>query len=129
MLSRLAAVARPLLAPRGLRAASGGLSTLAPLAPRARAASGGPSASAIEQMSTAEWEDAFTAATVGLAKMDATTVSYSESALRLRALIRTGLLRHTDLHTKPERFFLAHRILAKHSAKVGPGFWVRFTVR
>jgi hypothetical protein len=62
-------------------------------------------------MSTAEWEDAFTAATVGLAKMDATTVSYSESALRLRALIRTGLLRNTDLHTKPERFFLAHRIL------------------
>ncbi|KAJ1626367.1 acyl-CoA dehydrogenase/oxidase [Pavlovales sp. CCMP2436] len=80
-------------------------------------------------MSTAEWTEKFYAATIGLAKkVDAKAVTYTESADRLRALVRTGLLRHTDLHTNPERFFLAHRILAKHSSEVGPGYWVRFTV-
>jgi acyl-CoA oxidase len=43
-------------------------------------------------------------------------------------LLKTGLLRHTDLIKKPERFFLAHKLLAEHSPQLGPGFWIRFTV-
>ena len=39
-----------------------------------------------------------------------------------------GLLRHTDLNNNPERFFLAHRLLARHAPALGPGFWIRFTV-
>ena len=75
-----------------------------------------------------EWTDAFTRATVGIAEMDPKTIDYATSAQRMRDLLKTGLLRHTDLVDNPERFFLAHRILAKHSSAVGPGFWVRFTV-
>jgi hypothetical protein len=29
--------------------------------------------------------------------------------------VQTGLLRHTDLNNNPERFFLAHRLLARHA--------------
>ena len=77
-----------------------------------------------------EWAAAFTNATVGVADAgDAgTVVDYATSAQRMRELLQTGLLRHTDLRDHPERFFLAHRILAQHSSAVGPGFWVRFTV-
>jgi len=75
-----------------------------------------------------EWAASFTKATVDLAKMDVHTISYQESAERLRTLLKTGLLRHTDLATRPERFFLAHRLLARHAPQLGPGFWVRFTV-
>lgn len=76
------------------------------------------------------WEIQFTRAiqsTVDFQR-DINEVSYLESSERLRSLLRSGLLRHTDLVTHPERFFLAHRILAKHATKIGPGFWVRFTV-
>jgi hypothetical protein len=45
--------------------------------------------------------------------MDIHSISYLESAKRMRALLQTGLLRHTDLNTNPERFFLAHRLLAR----------------
>jgi len=76
----------------------------------------------------AEWSAAFEKATVGVAEMDPTAIDYATSAQRMRDLLRTGLLKHTDLCNNPERFFLAHRILAAHSSKVGPGFWVRFTV-
>lgn len=75
-----------------------------------------------------EWSAAFTEATVGIAEMDPKVVDFATSAQRMRDLLKTGLLRHTDLRDNPERFFLAHRILAKHSSTVGPGFWVRFTV-
>ena len=52
------------------------------------------------------------------------------SSLMLSALPfwQTGLLRHTDLNNNPERFFLAHRLLARHAPALGPGFWIRFTV-
>lgn len=76
----------------------------------------------------AQWAQDFRDATVGVAEMDPTEINYATSAQRLRDLIRSGLLRHTDLRDHPERFFLAHRILAQHSSAVGPGFWVRFTV-
>jgi len=74
------------------------------------------------------WTEAFEQATVGIANMDATAIDHATSAQRMRDLLQTGLLRHTDLRDDPERFFLAHRILATHSSAVGPGFWVRFTV-
>lgn len=82
-------------------------------------------AGAISQMATKDWANEFSKATVDLAKMDVTTISYPESADRLRSLLKTGLLRHTDLHDAPERFFLAHRILARHAPQLGPGFWIR----
>jgi len=75
-----------------------------------------------------KWAQDFTDATVGVALMDPTEIGYDTSAHRLRELLKSGLLRHTDLRDHPERFFLAHRILAQHSSAVGPGFWVRFTV-
>ncbi|CAB9507176.1 Peroxisomal acyl-coenzyme A oxidase 3 [Seminavis robusta] len=75
-----------------------------------------------------QWAHDFTEATVGVAQMDPKEIDYGTSAQRLRELIKSGLLLHTDLRDHPERFFLAHRILAQHSSAVGPGFWVRFTV-
>eukprot|EP00937_MAST-01D_sp_MAST-1D-sp2_P005395 g5395.t1 len=55
-------------------------------------------------------------------------VSHEESADFLRDLVKTGLLKHTDLRDDPARFFEAHRILARHAVEHGPGFWIRFTV-
>ncbi|CAM9113786.1 unnamed protein product [Ectocarpus fasciculatus] len=75
-----------------------------------------------------QWADLFREEVLGVASMDAHTVGYQESAERLRAIVRSGLLLHTDLADKPERFFLAHRLLAEHTPKLGPGFWIRFTV-
>ena len=43
-------------------------------------------------------------------------------------MIRTDLLRGTDLRDDPSKFFEAHRILARHAVEHGPGFWIRFTV-
>ena len=55
-------------------------------------------------------------------------LSYNEAAAKLRTIISTGLLVPTDIVHRPERFFEAHRILARHATRLGPGFWVRFTV-
>jgi acyl-CoA oxidase len=54
--------------------------------------------------------------------------SYQESANALRVIVKSGLLKHTDLRDNPERFFLAHRILAEHAVELGPGHWIRLTV-
>ena len=54
--------------------------------------------------------------------------SFRDSAAQLRALCRTDLVRATDLRDRPERFFEAHRLLARHTVEHGPGFWIRFTV-
>jgi hypothetical protein len=75
-----------------------------------------------------DWAEQFKRATVDLASMDIHGISYEESAKRMRTLLQTGLLKHADLHNNPERFFLAHRLLARHAPKLGPGFWIRFTV-
>lgn len=72
-----------------------------------------------------EWALKFKEATVEVAKMDINAVTYSESAERLRTLLKTGLLQHDDIVKKPERFFLAHKILAQYSPQLGPGFWIR----
>lgn len=71
-----------------------------------------------------EWQDEWIAAT----DFDS-DVTYDQSADQLRQLIRTGLLRFTDLKHNPERFFEAHRLLARHAVEHGPGFWIRFTVQ
>lgn len=60
--------------------------------------------------------------------MDVNQITYAESSQRMRNLLKTGLLLHTDLTHNPERFFLAHRILAEYAPLLGPGFWIRFTV-
>lgn len=78
--------------------------------------------------SQAAWVEKFKAATVDLASMDVENITFQESAQRLRTLLKTGLLKHTDLNDNPERFFLAHRILAEKAPVLGPGFWIRFTV-
>lgn len=55
--------------------------------------------------------------------------SPNESALRLRQLIRSGLLKFADMRDRPEFFFLAHRLLASRSTVLGGGFGIRFTVQ
>jgi len=50
----------------------------------------------------------------------------AQSADVLRSLVRTGLLSFTDMRDAPEKFFLAHRLLA--TVGLG-GFGVRFTVQ
>ena len=71
-----------------------------------------------------KWESDFLAATATIRS----DVAHEESAACLRELVRSGLLRHTDLRDHPERFFKAHRLLARHAVEHGPGFWIRFTV-
>ena len=56
-------------------------------------------------------------------------VSYTDSADFLRALVRKSTLRFTDIRDDPAKFFLAHRLLARHAPEHGPGFWIRFTVQ
>eukprot|EP00729_Bicosta_minor_P023580 gene23580-18820_t len=56
-------------------------------------------------------------------------VTHHESGEQLRKLIGTGLLKFTDLRDDPEKFFHAHRVLARHAVDHGPGFWIRFTVQ
>jgi len=54
--------------------------------------------------------------------------TYQKSSEELRKLIKTGLLRFTDLTNNPARFFEAHRLVVD-PVKRGPGFWIRFTVQ
>lgn len=56
------------------------------------------------------------------------SVSYTESAARMKSLVQSALLRHTDIRECPERFFAAHALLAELATSLGPGFWIRFTV-
>ena len=71
-----------------------------------------------------KWETAFVAAT----DMVNGKMSYGESVEQLRTLSRTGLMSAMDLRNNPSKFFAAHRLLARHAVKHGPGFWIRFTV-
>ena len=72
----------------------------------------------------AEWAAAFKDATDAFSGDD----SHETSAQRMRELVKSGLLRHTDLRDRPDRFFEAHRLLARRAVSEGPGFWIRFTV-
>lgn len=82
----------------------------------------------LDLMTTEHWIENFKKETTDIARMDASTLTYEESANRMRSLLQTGILRHDDITNRPERFFLAHRLLAFHSPQLGPGFWIRFTV-
>jgi len=55
-------------------------------------------------------------------------VPYTQSVMRFRKLLQSGILRHTDIRDNPERFIAAHRLLAELATSLGPGFWIRFTV-
>ncbi|KNC78897.1 hypothetical protein SARC_08691 [Sphaeroforma arctica JP610] len=79
----------------------------------------------IRNMSMKEWKHRWTDAVQHIDHK----LTYTESSDQLRKLIKGGLLRFTDLRDNPERFFEAHRILALHAPKLGPGFWIRFTVQ
>jgi len=65
----------------------------------------------------AEWEKAFLEATADVSGGR----SHADSAAAMRTLLRTGLLRNTDLRDRPDRFFKAHRLLARHAVAHGPG--------
>eukprot|EP01128_Nolandella_sp_AFSM9_P005124 TRINITY_DN2432_c0_g2_i1.p1 TRINITY_DN2432_c0_g2~~TRINITY_DN2432_c0_g2_i1.p1 ORF type:complete len:491 (-),score=115.74 TRINITY_DN2432_c0_g2_i1:96-1496(-) len=52
--------------------------------------------------------------------------SQADSAATLRRVVKSGLISLTDVTEQPERFFLAHRLIAR--ATMGAGFWVRYTV-
>jgi len=56
-------------------------------------------------------------------------MSYQRGAEWLRGILRSGLLSPTDIRDNPERFFLAHKLIAAHATRFGPGFWIRFTVQ
>ena len=72
----------------------------------------------------AEWAASFKDATDAFSGED----SHETSAQRMRELVKSGVLRHTDLRDRPDRFFEAHRLLARRAVSEGPGFWIRFTV-
>jgi acyl-CoA oxidase len=75
----------------------------------------------------AAWRAAWSAK---LAEVLATPASsYADSARRLSALVRTGMLRFEDLVEAPAKFFEAHRLLARAGFDQGPGFSIRFTVQ
>ena len=48
-----------------------------------------------------------------------------QSALEMRKLIKTGVLKFTDMRDRPDLFFLAHRLLA---TRMLGGYGIRFTV-
>jgi len=50
----------------------------------------------------------------------------AQSSAILRRLVRSGLLKYTDMRDAPEKFFLAHRLLS--TVGLG-GFGIRFTVQ
>jgi len=56
-------------------------------------------------------------------------IHYTESADRLRRLLREGPYKLTDLRDAPERFFLSHQRLSEFATRVGPGFGIRYTVQ
>mmetsp|Transcript_22646 Transcript_22646/g.59000 ORF Transcript_22646/g.59000 Transcript_22646/m.59000 type:complete len:372 (-) Transcript_22646:63-1178(-) len=78
----------------------------------------------VDSLSDDEWTSRFLDAT---SHIDSDT-SHKDSAEAMRALVKQGLISYTTLRDYPERFFKAHRLLARHAVEHGPGFWIRFTV-
>lgn len=113
---RLASSARPLLARPLL--ATRPLSTLPPKRNQSTAI--------VDDVDEeAEWDAAF----LEIAdKVYDSSRNHQDSAAGLRQLIKSGLLKHTDLRDRPDRFFRAHRLLGRYAVDHGPGFWIRFTV-
>lgn len=79
----------------------------------------------VDELQGPAWGAAFEKALEGIHG----AMAYQESAGRLRKLLEHGLLKLDDIERAPERFFEAHRLLAKRAPALGSGFWVRFTVQ
>ncbi|GAX79521.1 hypothetical protein CEUSTIGMA_g6962.t1 [Chlamydomonas eustigma] len=75
------------------------------------------------------WEVLFRAHVADLPQTLSQNPNYAEASNRLRNLVRSGILKHSDVHDAPEKFFAAHRILSEYATKLGPGFGIRFTVQ
>ena len=73
-----------------------------------------------------EWARRFRAAIAPVRQL--TAFDHASSTALLRDVASAGLLSLTDVRDNPERFFLAHRLLAAEAAEGAPGFWIRFTV-
>lgn len=56
-------------------------------------------------------------------------LSYIQAAEALRSLINSDLISLTDIQENPKKFFEAHRLIAQNANKLGPGFFIRFTVQ
>jgi alkylation response protein AidB-like acyl-CoA dehydrogenase len=56
-------------------------------------------------------------------------IHYTQSADRLRRLLKEGPLKLTDIHEAPSKFFTAHTVLSEYATRIGPGFGIRFTVQ
>ena len=110
--ARVCALAsRPLMGARPLLGAVRPLSTLPPTRDQSTAIVEPES-----DLDDASWEQAWVEATD---EVYDSSRSFQDSAAGLRQLIKTGLLRHTDLRDRPDRFFAAHRLLARHAVKHG----------
>ena len=82
-------------------------------------------------MTMNQWENAFSKFIINFNinfnnKQD---IIYKNSSDKLRLLLKSNLLELTSLYENPDKFFLAHRIIASNTTKTGPGFWVRVTVQ
>lgn len=82
----------------------------------------GPGSFASEDMGDEAWQDAFLEQTEDIDP----SWTPEESAARLQQLMQDGSLLLTDMQDRPERFFLAHRLLAR---RLVDGFGIRFTVQ
>lgn len=83
------------------------------------------SAEQVAAMSEDAWTDAFNKE----CDLIHGRCDYVESSEMLRVLVKSGLLRFTDLERNPARFFKAHRLLlTPKRIPEGSGFGVRFTV-
>jgi acyl-CoA oxidase len=79
--------------------------------------------------SLAVWVASFRSATADLPSLLGPGASHEAAASRLRRLVRSGILKLTDVRDNPERFFAAHRVLSEFATRLGPGFGIRFTVQ
>eukprot|EP00747_Dinoflagellata_sp_TGD_P189525 gnl/TRDRNA2_/TRDRNA2_49943_c0_seq1.p1 gnl/TRDRNA2_/TRDRNA2_49943_c0~~gnl/TRDRNA2_/TRDRNA2_49943_c0_seq1.p1 ORF type:complete len:482 (-),score=114.70 gnl/TRDRNA2_/TRDRNA2_49943_c0_seq1:78-1472(-) len=80
-------------------------------------------------MAIAEWEASWRAQVADIAEVAGSDAPYAKSVERMRQLLKSGVLRQADIRDNPERFLLAHKVLAELATKIGPGFWIRFTVQ
>ena len=76
-------------------------------------------------MSDEKWSETF----ANWASNVKTNCDHETSANQLRSFVKSKLLKFTDLRDDPEKFFEAHKLLAEHATRLGPGFWIRFTVQ
>jgi len=82
------------------------------------------SGEAASSMSDEKWSETFAEWAANVKILD-----HETSANQLRDMVKTRLLKFTDLRDDPEKFFEAHKLLAGHATRLGPGFWIRFTVQ